>query len=564
METQMPAIQRMLFLALIVLASATYAPASSIDEILNPIIGETQLLRMRINGSRHFYLNDKWDTHWSFSDARSHLYSEHLPVTLLRFGGLDGEPSGIWIEYEEEIVGIQTIEIQGPPDSSELARLLPSILGHIFVDPTTEENYTYFAREIKSGLTHTSLCNHLPSQDLLEKTNELGNSPSSLNCAICFRPIYLIEGYGAEIALGKQVQNQYRALNRIIEDPELAVRLQTTGNLVLEKWPLPLFGYKYEFLVTEGDSPNACACPGGTIFVNRGLIDAFHDDRELEVVLAHEIAHVEMRHGLTQLKKSQKSGVLNSIGAVLAGVAIGAATEDAATGAIGAAAFKVLADISSSISLSGYSQNNELNADILTRAYLDHNQIETDLYEKVLKGIEYYRGSYHGQLQTPELASHPATGARIKAFQTHKIQWVNDLRLEKRNDAGLVMYTLIPRFFVQAAFPGTIRVQDDFGEVEYIKGLVPKTYFVFEIDAHRSLGFPREFKDLTVKMRTNNGSVVKIRFDHEFDPIVFPNSRVCLMFEANEFEFNEHTLVAVTVNLYPDRPEIEDDDEYSY
>ena len=48
---------------------------------------------------------------------------------------------------------------------------------------------------------------------------------------------------------------------------------------------------------------NAFALPGGFVYVNRGLVEAVRSEGELAGVLAHEIAHVAMRHGTRQATK---------------------------------------------------------------------------------------------------------------------------------------------------------------------------------------------------------------------------------------------------------------------
>lgn len=49
---------------------------------------------------------------------------------------------------------------------------------------------------------------------------------------------------------------------------------------------------------------NAFALPGGTIIVTDQLIDAAGSDDEIAGVLAHEIGHVEQRHGLQQIYRA--------------------------------------------------------------------------------------------------------------------------------------------------------------------------------------------------------------------------------------------------------------------
>ena len=53
-----------------------------------------------------------------------------------------------------------------------------------------------------------------------------------------------------------------------------------------------------QFTVTILDTPevNAFALPGGYVYVTRGILALASDTSELAAVLAHEIAHVTLRH----------------------------------------------------------------------------------------------------------------------------------------------------------------------------------------------------------------------------------------------------------------------------
>ncbi|MEC9410786.1 MAG: M48 family metalloprotease, partial [Pseudomonadota bacterium] len=44
------------------------------------------------------------------------------------------------------------------------------------------------------------------------------------------------------------------------------------------------------------DAANAFATSGGNIHVTRGLLDAVNSENGLAMVLAHEYAHIELRH----------------------------------------------------------------------------------------------------------------------------------------------------------------------------------------------------------------------------------------------------------------------------
>jgi Zn-dependent protease with chaperone function len=62
--------------------------------------------------------------------------------------------------------------------------------------------------------------------------------------------------------------------------------------------------YPYQFKVVNASDINAFALPGGYLYVNRGLIEAAQNEGQLAGVMAHEIAHVALRHGTSQASKA--------------------------------------------------------------------------------------------------------------------------------------------------------------------------------------------------------------------------------------------------------------------
>ena len=62
----------------------------------------------------------------------------------------------------------------------------------------------------------------------------------------------------------------------------------------------------YSFLIVDSKHVNATATPGGHIFVTRGLLQSCDSEDALAAALAHEIAHVGLRHGMESIDRSQK------------------------------------------------------------------------------------------------------------------------------------------------------------------------------------------------------------------------------------------------------------------
>jgi predicted Zn-dependent protease len=62
--------------------------------------------------------------------------------------------------------------------------------------------------------------------------------------------------------------------------------------------------FPYEFRVVNDAGINAFALPGGFVYVNKGALDAARSEDEIAAVIAHEIAHVSLRHGTNQASKA--------------------------------------------------------------------------------------------------------------------------------------------------------------------------------------------------------------------------------------------------------------------
>lgn len=58
---------------------------------------------------------------------------------------------------------------------------------------------------------------------------------------------------------------------------------------------------EYSLTVVEDNTINAFALPGGYIFAHTGLLNYVQSEGELAGVLAHEIAHVDLSHGMKTL-----------------------------------------------------------------------------------------------------------------------------------------------------------------------------------------------------------------------------------------------------------------------
>lgn len=144
--------------------------------------------------------------------------------------------------------------------------------------------------------------------------------------------------------------------------------LNTLGQAVAAFSDKPETYKGYRFLILDSDEVNAFAAPGGFILVTRGLIRCCKDEESLAAVLAHEVAHVQLEHGLQAISASRWTSFLKTV-AVEAGKTLGGEALKEAVGALEG----TIDDISQELVNNGYSRKLEYEADaaavtILARA----------------------------------------------------------------------------------------------------------------------------------------------------------------------------------------------------
>lgn len=131
----------------------------------------------------------------------------------------------------------------------------------------------------------------------------------------------------------------------------------------------------YHFSVLVGDEVQAVSAPGGFVFVTEGAVRRARDEDELAALLAHEVAHVSLGHGIQSIRAAtrQRSFELG-LGAAAEGAGeYAAARGDARAEQIAALAGvfdDCIAEITDELLVRGYSRESELEADATALSYL--------------------------------------------------------------------------------------------------------------------------------------------------------------------------------------------------
>ncbi len=130
-----------------------------------------------------------------------------------------------------------------------------------------------------------------------------------------------------DVELGQQAAAEVRQQMPMLNDERTEAFAERIGDRLIDAIPADYRQpeFRYSFDVVNLREINAFALPGGPMFLHRGMIEAARSEAEVAGVMAHEIAHVALRHGTAQATKGQKFQLGALAGQVL-GAVIGGRT----------------------------------------------------------------------------------------------------------------------------------------------------------------------------------------------------------------------------------------------
>ena len=129
-----------------------------------------------------------------------------------------------------------------------------------------------------------------------------------------------------DVDLGREAAAEVRKQYPVIQDERIAKYLAQVGDRLVAAGPADLKQpvYEYSFTPVNLKEINAFALPGGPMFIHRGLVDVATSEAELAGVMAHELAHVLLRHGTANASKAQNPWLqLGQIAGIVGGAMVG-------------------------------------------------------------------------------------------------------------------------------------------------------------------------------------------------------------------------------------------------
>ena len=164
----------------------------------------------------------------------------------------------------------------------------------------------------------------------------------------------------------------------------------------------------YYIIPLDSKEANSFSLPGGFIFITRGLLRCCGNEGALAAVLAHEIAHVQFRHGLRSIRSKR----LTEVGTLL----LGEATAQAGSenfGKLTTAFGGSIDDVADTLIQSKYSRETEVVADKTAVIILERAGYDPSDFVAVLEAMKARAESRDRGL----LQSHPEPDARVRVVQ---------------------------------------------------------------------------------------------------------------------------------------------------
>lgn len=209
-----------------------------------------------------------------------------------------------------------------------------------------------------------------------------------------------------EYYLGRAVAASILGQYRPYENKEHNRYINLLGQTLAQFSDNPVTFGGYHFLILDTDEVNAFAAPGGFIFITRGLLRCCRSEDAVASVLAHEIGHVQKKHGMGAIKTQR---LTKTLGVLAKKVNYTSAEIAQLTGLLE----ESVGDIVSTMVNSGYSRGCEREADAdavaITRR-IGYNPWALVMMLEEMK--QYYQEGGLGFGKT-----HPSPGDRIDSVQ---------------------------------------------------------------------------------------------------------------------------------------------------
>ena len=263
-------------------------------------------------------------------------------------------------------------------------------------------------------------CSSVQVQDMSQHMGFITKAATATQKAA--RPISDEEEYYVGRAVAARILSMYP----LSKDEYPAAYVNLIGKSIAIHSDKPFTYGGYHFAILNSHEKNAFACPGGIIFITKGMLSAVKNEDELAAVLAHEIAHITHRDGISAIQSSRWTEALTIIGSD-------------AMKQYGSQELSQLVhlfegsidDVFRTLVVNGYGRSQEYSADETATTLLLRAGYSPEALRDLLARIRGEGGAQAGGM----LKTHPATTDRIENISSHMPSGKTDNSLIQKRTA---------------------------------------------------------------------------------------------------------------------------------
>lgn len=197
-----------------------------------------------------------------------------------------------------------------------------------------------------------------------------------------------------EVQLGKDVVKEVEATETVLNNAQVQNYVSTVGKKIAKVCDRK--DVTYTFKVLDNEEINAFACPGGFIYIYKGLMKKMDNEAQLAAVLAHEVSHVVARHAIKRLQAVYGYSIVME-------VALGDKMSNTA---------RQMIDAATGVVLLGYGRDNEYQADEYGILYAKKAGYNSKGMIQIFEKFKQMEGSPPNTFEKL-LMSHPPASDRI-------------------------------------------------------------------------------------------------------------------------------------------------------
>lgn len=218
-----------------------------------------------------------------------------------------------------------------------------------------------------------------------------------------------------EYYVGRAVAARILSTYPLLENRRLTEYVNSVGKIVALHSDRPITYGGYHFAILNSNEINAFSCPGGTIFITKGIIHAVRNEDELAAILAHEVAHINHRDGVSAIQKARLTQVATLISSQAAQRYTPAQFSQLVSAFEGS-----VDDVFKTLVVNGYGRSQEYRADESALSYLSRAGYNPSALKDFLERL-MSQGQFSGR---GIMKTHPATADRIERVK-HEMPSIN-------------------------------------------------------------------------------------------------------------------------------------------